>query len=395
MTAKPVLLGLLLLGTVCSFCSARTWTSTTGKTLEGDLVRVQSGKAYIRVGKRVGAVPIKGLSRSDQAFIKKWITDQQLARLSSKLEGLAPSGGGERPAAPEAAPLTPINAALTDAEHERSLDSLKQTVEEIQGRQGGAEDDGIQEAINDLNTFRFLCGLDYQVGLDGTYNTKATAAASICNALGRLSHAPENPGWEKGRYQVAREGAGHCNLQGGGSVGRSVHSYMDDSDAGNITVLGHRRWCLNPAMGKTGFGSDGRYSAMWSMDDSNRKGSKLPFVAFPAPGFMPTDYFEEHYAWSVSLQKDAYKYPDSLAAENVKVYQLGGNETRPRAGEQPLKLSFFNLNRDGYGIPCCIIFKPEGVEVEHRSRYWVVIDGIEKRNGINTRIEYLVDFIRI
>jgi hypothetical protein len=93
MTAKPVLLGLLLLGTVCSYCSARTWTSTTGKTLEGDLVRVQSGKAYIRAGKRVGAVPIKGLSRSDQAFIKKWITDQQLARLSSKLEGLArPTG---------------------------------------------------------------------------------------------------------------------------------------------------------------------------------------------------------------------------------------------------------------------------------------------------------------
>jgi hypothetical protein len=54
---------------------------------------VQSGKAYIRAGKRVGAVPIKGLSRSDQAFIKKWITDQQLARLSSKLEGLArPTG---------------------------------------------------------------------------------------------------------------------------------------------------------------------------------------------------------------------------------------------------------------------------------------------------------------
>ncbi len=71
------------LGTVCSYCSARTWTSTTGKPLEGDLVRVQSGKAYIRAGKRVGAVPIKGLSRSDQAFIKKWITDQQLARLSS------------------------------------------------------------------------------------------------------------------------------------------------------------------------------------------------------------------------------------------------------------------------------------------------------------------------
>jgi hypothetical protein len=77
---------------------ARTWTSISGKTLEGDLVRVQSGKADIRVGKRVGAVPIKGLSQSDQAFIKKWIADQQLARLSSRLEGLAPSEGREHAA---------------------------------------------------------------------------------------------------------------------------------------------------------------------------------------------------------------------------------------------------------------------------------------------------------
>jgi hypothetical protein len=92
---------------------ARTWTSTSGKALEGDLVGVQSGKAYIRVGKRVGAVPIKGLSRSDQAFIKKWLIDQQLARLSSRLEGLVPSEGREQTAeanTPEdAAALRPEN----------------------------------------------------------------------------------------------------------------------------------------------------------------------------------------------------------------------------------------------------------------------------------------------
>jgi hypothetical protein len=390
----PTLLGVLF-SLLCNSVHARTWTSTSGKTMEGELVRVQRGTAYLRVGERVGPIPIKGLSRPDQVFIEKWVTDQKMAQLTAKLDGLTSEQEAETSKAAESAPTGSIDTGLTDAEHPKSLAHIKSTLKAIQSQPGDSTDKGLQGAINNLNAYRYLCGLDYEVTLDETYSMKCTAAASICKALGRLSHGPENPGWEEDRYQLAREGAGRSNLMSGGSVSGSVHAYMNDSDSGNISELGHRRWCLNPRMGQTGFGSDDRYSAMWSMDGSNSKGSDLPFIAFPTPGYMPTDYFRKGYAWCVSLQKPAYKYPDALTPENVKVYKIRWNETRPRPGEQPLKLSFFNYSRAGYGIPCCIIFKPEGVEVEHRDRYWVEIDGIEKTNGINTKIEYLVDFTRI
>lgn len=41
----------------------------------------------------------------------------------------------------------------------------------------------------------------------------------------------------------------------------AVDGFMEDSDAGNIAMVGHRRWQLNPKMGKVGFGTAGRFVA--------------------------------------------------------------------------------------------------------------------------------------
>ncbi len=50
--------------------------------------------------------------------------------------------------------------------------------------------------------------------------------------------------------------------------------WMDDSDANNLSTLGHRRWILNPAMSMTGFGcvtgNKGTYQAMYVYDRENR-----------------------------------------------------------------------------------------------------------------------------
>jgi hypothetical protein len=381
--------------TLSSAAYARTWTSTTGKTLEADLVRIQSGKAYLRFGKKIAPLPISGLSKKDQIYIKNWITEQKMAQLSSELGEITTDQEAEQAAAEAMVLSTPIDGGVTDKEHPKSLDHIKRTIKAIQDRRGDSTDRELQGAINNLNSYRFICGLDFAVTLDASYNQSCTAAAQICNAIGKLSHGPDNPGWEEDRYQEARKGCGRSNLSMGSSVSGSVHSYMNDSDPGNITALGHRRWCLNPTMGKTGFGSDDRYSAMWSMDRSNSDPGEIDFIAFPTPGYMPTDYFKPHYAWSVTLHKSAYKIPDSLTAANVKVYKIRSNETRPRPGDQPLELNYFNYDRAGFGIANCIIFRPDGIDVEHRDRYWVEIDGVEKQNGINTTIEYLVDFTRI
>src|SRR5438045_1192356 len=77
--------------------------------------------------------------------------------------------------------------------------------------------------------------------------------------LGRLDHDPRNPGLPEDQYQLARKAAGSSNLGWFGkgqsdSLALSVDMFMDDSDETNIDRVGHRRWCLNPAMKKVGFG---------------------------------------------------------------------------------------------------------------------------------------------
>jgi hypothetical protein len=69
----------------------------------------------------------------------------------------------------------------------------------------------------------------------------------------------------------------------------SVTGYIDDSGDNNREAHGHRRWCLNPPMGKSGFGTAGEsYSGMWAMDAS---GSRIKGNwSYPGTGFFPKKY---------------------------------------------------------------------------------------------------------
>ena len=81
----------------------------------------------------------------------------------------------------------------------------------------------------------------------------------------------------------------------------SVDSYMDDSDPGNIARLGHRRWCLLPELRRTGFGSAGKWSAMWTADHSAPAVKGLKTVKYPPAGFIPADFFDGGHAWSIAF----------------------------------------------------------------------------------------------
>src|SRR5207248_7661158 len=122
------------------------------------------------------------------------------------------------------------------------------------------------------------------------------AGAGILAAVGKLTHTPENPGWPEGDYKFAYEGTTHSNIYaetGTLAASHSVEGYMNDSDPGNIDRLGHRRWCLNPAMLKTAFGVEDHYSAMWSFDSSRQDMPDYDLVAFPPRGLTPTTHFKE------------------------------------------------------------------------------------------------------
>ena len=69
---------------------------------------------------------------------------------------------------------------------------------------------------------------------------QATDAAEACKKHGGLSHS-----------------LGHstnlCNLAAGGGMFASVKQYINDGGSNNRKARGHRRWCLNPPMGKNRF----------------------------------------------------------------------------------------------------------------------------------------------
>lgn len=284
----------------------------------------------------------------------------------------------------------------------RSEDEIRQALKVIEDRRA-AEYPGLTrnpggkgypqeyvEALNRLNAYRYIAGLSSDVTLDPGYTELAEAAAGICQKLGRLDHNPPNPGMPPAEYKKAAEGAGRSNLHSGGGVVSSVDGFMFDSDPSNIDRLGHRRWCLNPPMAKTGFGAAGGFAAMYSMDHSGTA-KEFDYVAFPAAGFMPSRYFGPRHAWCVLLNPKKYRPParDKLT---INLYPLKGPAVSdPASRKDPLRLDYVNVDTGGYGIPICVMFRPAEIDLSAGERYWVSIDGLAGGKG---RIEYAVEFTK-
>lgn len=244
-----------------------------------------------------------------------------------------------------------------------------------------------QAALRRLQAYRYLCGLPFEgMQLVPEWNELCRAAAAVCQALGRLSHTPEQPpGMDEELYKKGRLGAGRSNLSmGRQDIAGSIHGYMDDSDPSNIDRIGHRRWCLNPSMKKTGFGKAGVYSAMWSMDGSGSGVSNMEHVLYPPAGFMPVEYFGARHAWSVSFLKGKVPSTKDLAVEITALddYYLPMGE--------PLELDYRAVAANGYGGSACAIFRPVGLEVEAGERYRCKLsfDG-----GRSFELDYIVEFV--
>ena len=147
---------------------------------------------------------------------------------------------------------------------------------------------------------RYVAGLSPNVTLDSSFSELAQAASLVSCLNGGLSHSPSQPsGLSNELYQLGKKGAGSSNLSMGyRNPASSVLGYLSDSDRSNIQMVGHRRWVLNPTMGKTGFGYVGGYSAMYAFDRSNKSASESN-VAWPAQN-MPVELFSSTDAWSLS-----------------------------------------------------------------------------------------------
>ncbi len=255
-----------------------------------------------------------------------------------------------------------------------------------------------QEAgLRQLMSYRYLCDLAYKdMQIDRDYLAHDQAGAEILTKVGKLTHTPENPGMPDDEYKFAYTGTSSSNIYGGSGKVRaadSVNAYMNDSDSGNVSALGHRRWCLNPAMLKTAFGVDGGFSAMWSFDGSRKDAPDYEAVGFPPSGMMPTSHFNKDYAWSLSFNPAKYTTPDEKSV-TVAVYAVRFDpETAEFEREkQPLEMEYLKVNTAGYGVANCLIFHPKDVSVAAGAAYQVQISGIKNSAGQDVPVEYFVGF---
>ena len=95
--------------------------------------------------------------------------------------------------------------------------------------------------------------------------------------------------------------------------------------------------------------------------------------------------------WTVSLGSD-YKTVD-VDKVSVTLRDVSGNKTWTLS-----KLNangYFKVNTDYYGMPNCIIFRPNGVSYNKASRFQVTIKGLTGQDGTETSLSYYVNFFSL
>lgn len=266
----------------------REFTSIDGRTLVAKVLNVTSNAVTLqrKTGQQF-ALELEKLTEEDQKWLKSWKPG------SNPTDGSATDTLDDEDTGPLKKSVYPrdkkeIRASIGEI--------LKRPIPEGIDREAG-------EAVNLLNVYRNLCGVPDQVQADATMNEQAKEAAEACDKHGSLSH-------EIGHF------TNKCNLSGQPNSVRSVQRYMEDSGSNNRDRRGHRKWCLNPPMGKTGFGGGTKNSAMVAMDSSGG-GKMRDSWAYPGKGFFPIDYLHGN-GWSVYLTEAAPE-KDKLT---VEVFEL-------------------------------------------------------------------------
>ena len=221
-----------------------------------------------------------------------------------------------------------------------------------------------QSALNMVNQMRYIAGIDADLTALTAQEEMMAATALVLRLNNKLSHYPERPAAladaaYDALFNMAQTGAGSANIAMGYTATSAILPFMADSDAGNIAAVGHRRWILNPRMGRTIFGASGRFSAMYAHDLTGS--GRQTGVAWPGRE-MPIQYFSANDPWSVSLGRTL----DAGAVEVDLVRMSDGRAWHFSAGGSD---GFFAVENSYYGLTGCVIFRPDslgGIGVDER-----------------------------
>ena len=274
----------------------------------------------------------------------------------------------------------------------KSLGEIKAMTQVLAAKKGSGSTVA-NEFMSRLRQYRYLCGVPFEtLSWDARCVDLAEHGALVCARLNKMTHTPEKPaGMSDAEYELCKTGAGQSNLFTGlTQAGPCVDGWMDDSDDKNIDRVGHRRWCINPTMGKTGFGANGNYAAMYSWDSSNKEIPDWDYVSYPARGYMPLSHFGAKYAWSVSPNMAKYQAP---VEAQIKVTIQPADAKLAPAGPA-LKLDYFHVDSGNFGSGPAIIFRPAAFSMAEGA-FLVDITGLKPKSAEAPPLHYVVHFVNL
>ena len=270
-----------------------------------------------------------------------------------------------------------------------------------------------------INFMRRQAGLG-TIALDATLNQNAAQGALILTRLDKgLTHSPATPDGvtdeqaKPGKYACATSNLS-ATWQGDEVLREAIQLQMNDSSSGNIPMVGHRRWLLNPGVQKMGIGSsyrsgddftytavrvfDNRYSAYYDSAYGSTATSNgtadYDFVAWPASGPMLRTVFTPGTPWSVVLNPGEYATPDADSVV-VTVTRQSDGKSWTLSGSSPDD-GYFAINTDGYGYGPAIIFAPDYPSQSnipsYDGTYHVDVTGLQTTSGSAATLSYDVDF---
>lgn len=266
---------------------------------------------------------------------------------------------------------------------------------------GAVSQSSLDSATRMLNNIRFIAGLD-PVVYDPSQSASQQAACMMGVGNGPISHTPSQPkGMSDALYQMGYAACQSSNLSAGyNSLNHSLLSaWLSDYDDYNLPMLGHRRWCLNPQLGKVGFGAITncttgykRYFSMSCLDSSNTDATQT-CVVWPAQ-VTPLAYFSSS---RVSTRIDRVIHPGdpwSIATgsaiahpEQVSVQLVCNNTGEVWNFSSAHADGYFNVSNEYYGTPGCIIFRPELGVYHDGDVYTVTV------SGLSSPLSYQVRFV--
>ncbi|MCR5544801.1 MAG: Ig-like domain-containing protein, partial [Eubacterium sp.] len=250
---------------------------------------------------------------------------------------------------------------------------------------GKVSDESLNDALNYLNCYRYISGVN-PVTISDESQELAQAAALILAANRSLSHSPTKPsGMSDSLYSKCLRGCANSNIAGGSDyITDTIDRYM--LEINGDANYGHRRQLLDYDMTTTGFGcaissSGGSYGATYI--DANLRENKV--VSYPGTN-QPLEFFGTGYMWTIIV-------PQKVDSSSIKITIKDVKKNKTWTFTEAASDGFLRLDT-GYNTTCVMLY-PNDILYRNGDKYQVNITGIPTPISYEVNMFYGKDVVPV